>query len=49
MSDDDLTLEHAKKQIHTSGNNTTFKNEDYLATDSIPEDNYGDSDIDPYY
>ena len=25
------------------------ENEDYLATDSIPEDNYGDSDIDPYY
>lgn len=49
LSDDDLTLEHAKKQNHTSENNTTFKNEDYLATDSIPEDNYGDSDIDPYY
>ena len=49
LFDDDLTSEIVKNQEHSSEDNPTFKNEDYLATDSIPEDNYGDSDIDPYY
>lgn len=56
LADDDYTADLVKRQEESAKMpkknkepSITFKNEDYEFLDSMPEDSYDDSDIDPNY